>query len=131
MGGYAVVDVEATGRSPWRHRVVEVAVILLDEGLRTEEVFATLVTHYWANLAFLPGERAILNRVEELAHIPAVLIHGRHDVSGPVITPWRLHRRWPASRLIVVEGEGHWGPEATRIMTEAISGFARQGEWGA
>jgi proline iminopeptidase len=95
------------------------------------EVFATLVTHYWANLAFLPGERAILNRVEELAHIPAALIHSRHDVSGPVITPWRLHRRWPASRLIVVEGEGHWGPEATRIMAEAISGFARQGEWVA
>jgi proline iminopeptidase len=48
-----------------------------------------------------------------------------------VITPWRLHRRWPASRLIVVEDEGHWGPEATRIMAEAISGFARQGEWVA
>ncbi|WP_405012769.1 exonuclease domain-containing protein [Kitasatospora sp. NBC_01539] len=43
MGGYAVVDVEATGRSPWRHRVVEVAVVLLDDGLRTEETFATLV----------------------------------------------------------------------------------------
>lgn len=95
------------------------------------EVFATLVTHYWANLAFLPGERAILNRVEELARIPAVLIHGRHDVSGPVITPWLLHRRWPASRLVVVEGEGHGGTELTRIMAEAISGFARQGEWVA
>ena len=43
MGGYAVVDVEATGRSPWRHRVVEVAVVLLDGALRTEETFATLV----------------------------------------------------------------------------------------
>lgn len=43
MGGYAVVDVEATGRSPWRHRVVEVAVVLLDPGLRTEDEFCTLV----------------------------------------------------------------------------------------
>ncbi|MEV6208569.1 3'-5' exonuclease [Kitasatospora sp. NPDC051914] len=43
MGGYAVVDVEATGRSPWRHRVVEVAVVLLDGSLRTEEAFSTLV----------------------------------------------------------------------------------------
>ncbi|MCU7824144.1 3'-5' exonuclease [Kitasatospora sp. DSM 101779] len=43
MGGYAVVDVEATGRSPWRHRIVEVAVVLLDEALRTEEAFATLI----------------------------------------------------------------------------------------
>jgi DNA polymerase-3 subunit epsilon len=43
MGGYAVVDVEATGRSPWRHRVVEVAVVLLDGALRTERAFSTLV----------------------------------------------------------------------------------------
>ncbi|GAA5002667.1 3'-5' exonuclease [Kitasatospora paranensis] len=43
MGGYAVVDVEATGRSPWRHRVVEVAVVLLDGALRTEQAFSTLV----------------------------------------------------------------------------------------
>ncbi|MFF0293346.1 exonuclease domain-containing protein [Kitasatospora sp. NPDC004615] len=43
MNGYAVVDVEATGRSPWRHRVVEVAVVQLDAALRTERVFATLL----------------------------------------------------------------------------------------
>ncbi|WP_285114578.1 prolyl aminopeptidase [Leifsonia sp. fls2-241-R2A-40a] len=89
------------------------------------QVFATLVTHYWANDAFLPGDRAILDRIGELAHLPAILIHGRHDVSGPVITPWLLHRRWPASRLIVVEGEGHGGPESSERMAEAISGFAR------
>ncbi len=41
--GFAVVDVEATGRSPWRHRVVEVAVVLLDSRLRTEAEFATLL----------------------------------------------------------------------------------------
>ena len=41
--GFAVVDVEATGRSPWRHRVVEVAVVLLDDRLRTEAEFATLL----------------------------------------------------------------------------------------
>ncbi|MER5640800.1 3'-5' exonuclease [Kitasatospora sp. NPDC002227] len=41
--GYAVVDIEATGRSPWRHRVVEVAVVLLDEQLRPEGEFSTLL----------------------------------------------------------------------------------------
>ncbi|GAB7182424.1 3'-5' exonuclease [Kitasatospora sp. Ki12] len=41
--GFAVVDVEATGRSPWRHRVVEVAVVLLDERLCPEGEFATLL----------------------------------------------------------------------------------------
>ncbi|MER7750631.1 3'-5' exonuclease [Kitasatospora sp. NPDC097643] len=38
-----MVDVEATGRSPWRHRVVEIAVVLLDGALRPEAEFATLL----------------------------------------------------------------------------------------
>ena len=87
-------------------------------------IFATLVTHYWANDAFLPGPERILDRVDRIAHIPAVLIHGRHDISGPVITPWRLHKEWPASRLHVIENEGHGGPESMDEMTQATDGFA-------
>jgi proline iminopeptidase len=70
-------------------------------------VFATLVTHYWANDAFLSPP--ILDRMERLNGIPATLIHGRRDVSGPAIVPWRLHRAWPGSELIIEEGEGHGG----------------------
>jgi proline iminopeptidase len=87
------------------------------------QVFATLVTHYWANDGFLPGDRAILARVAELAHIPAVFIHGRRDISSPVITAWELHRRWPASRLIVVEEEGHGGPVIAERTAQALSEF--------
>ncbi|WUH91625.1 3'-5' exonuclease [Streptomyces sp. NBC_00433] len=41
--GYAVVDVEATGSSSRRHRVVELALVLLDRDLRPEGEFSTLV----------------------------------------------------------------------------------------
>jgi proline iminopeptidase len=82
-------------------------------------VFATLVTHYWSHDAFLVGPDAIANRVERIAHIPGTLIHGRHDVSGPVITAWRLHQRWSASRLIVIESEGHGGAESMAEMARA------------
>lgn len=42
--GFAVVDVEASGRSPWRHRMVEVGVVLLDYPLlRVEGEFSTLI----------------------------------------------------------------------------------------
>jgi DNA polymerase-3 subunit epsilon len=41
--GYAVVDLEASGSSSRRHRVVEVAVVLLDAELRPEGEFTTLV----------------------------------------------------------------------------------------
>jgi len=70
-------------------------------------VFATLVTHYWAHGAFLAP--SILERTDRLAGIPATLIHGRRDVSGPAVIPWRLHQAWPNSELIIDEGEGHGG----------------------
>jgi DNA polymerase III subunit epsilon len=42
-GGFAVVDVEASGSSSRRHRVIELAVVLLDREVRFEGEFSTLV----------------------------------------------------------------------------------------
>jgi proline iminopeptidase len=84
--------------------------------------FATLVIHYFANAAFLKGQE-ILNNMERIAHLPGVLIHGRLDVSGPLQTAWQLHQRWSASRLIVVETEGHGGATMANEFTKAIASF--------
>lgn len=91
---------------------------------RMDEDFAKLVSWYWANDCFLLGDDRILPRAPELAGIPGALIHGRHDISGPAVTPWLLHRAWPGSRLHVVEGEGHGGPQMLSLTAEAIDGFA-------
>jgi proline iminopeptidase len=85
------------------------------------DVFGTLVTHYWAHDAFLPGEEAVLARTERLRGVPVVLIHGRRDISGPAITPWRLHQRLPQSELHIVEEEGHGGRVSTELMREAVA----------
>jgi len=88
-----------------------------------QAVFATLVTHYWSHDGFLTGADAIAARVERLRDIPTVLVHGRRDISGPVVTPWRLHQLLPASRLVVVEDEGHGGPRCMEEMCRAVDGF--------
>lgn len=96
--------------------------------------FARLVAHYWAHDGFVadhavpwgaePGS-GLLGGMPRIAHLPAVLIHGRRDVSGPLRTAWELHRAWPASRLEVVEEEGHGGPAMVaawrRAMEEMIT----------
>jgi len=89
-------------------------------------VFATLVTHYWANDAFLTDGCDILSRTPVISHIPAALIHGRRDISGPPITPWRLHQDWPASRLLILEEEGHGGPLVMEAMRGCIDSFSRE-----
>jgi proline iminopeptidase len=85
-------------------------------------VFATLVTHYWANDFFL--DPPILDCMDRLAGLPATLIHGRRDVSGPAVIAWRLHRSWPGSVLIVCEVDGHGGPDMVEAMCAANSRHA-------
>ncbi|NKS64093.1 prolyl aminopeptidase [Rhodococcus hoagii] len=89
-------------------------------------VFARLVTHYWGNDCFL-GPRELLDNMHRLAGIPAVLVHGRYDVSGPLDIAWELSRLWPGSRLVVVDDAGHGGGSFTEHLVAAVDSYAQQG----
>ena len=87
-----------------------------------QQVFARLVTHYWSNGCFL-DDAPIADNMHRIAQIPAVLIHGRYDVSGPLDTAWDLYRAWPASRLVVLADAGHGGADMTKAVVDALNGF--------
>ncbi|MEI2732062.1 MAG: alpha/beta fold hydrolase [Dermatophilaceae bacterium] len=90
-----------------------------DEAFRV--AFFRLTARYWSHDGFC--QPPILDRLDRLAGIPATLIHGRRDISSPAITPWRLHRDWPASELLIDEGDGHGGPsmiEHWRAANDAL-----------
>jgi proline iminopeptidase len=72
-----------------------------------------ICSHYFSNAAWLE-EGVLLREAGRLAGIPGVLIHGRLDLSGPLITPWELAKVWPDARLVVVEDSGHTGSETMR-----------------
>lgn len=126
----AVADREAAAEA-WDHwEGVHVSLDQPEEGHDgykgpdRRRAFATLVSHFWAADGFLPGDRAVLRRIEEIAHIPAALVHGRRDVSGPPITAWRLHQRWAQSSLTVIEDEGHVGSSGLCALSSAFDRFA-------
>lgn len=77
------------------------------------------MTHYWGHGCFLADNEVMAN-LHRIAHIPAVLIHGLHDVSGPLDTAWELHKSWPASRLVVVNDAGHFGGRMGQEFVAAI-----------
>ena len=89
-----------------------------------EMVFARLVTHYWSNDCFLDEDEIFLN-MDRLVEIPAVLVHGRYDVSSPLETAWRLHHAWPNSRLVVAEDAGHGGGSFGSALIDALESFKR------
>ena len=87
--------------------------------------FARLVTHYWRNAAFF-GEDQLIREVSKLNGIPGVLIHGRYDVSSPLVTAWRLHKGWSTSELHVLDDAGHGG--GTTFYDVAVGALNRLAE---
>lgn len=85
--------------------------------------FARLVTHYWRHAAWL-GDDELVRGAARLAGIAGVLVHGRADLSSPPDFARRVHRAWPGSELVLVDGAGH-GSDAgmTRAVVTATDRF--------
>jgi proline iminopeptidase len=78
--------------------------------------FVRICAHYFSHGAFL-DDGVLIREAGKLAGIPGVLVHGRGDLGGPVITAWELARAWPDAELVVVDDSGHTGSAA---MQEAL-----------
>lgn len=72
--------------------------------------FARIVTHYFHHGAWLADDE-LLGNIGRLADIPAVLVHGRFDISSPPDVPWLLASSWPSAALHLVR-TGHIGGAA-------------------
>ena len=112
----AVVSLEPNGRpNPYRDRPP--AALL---------AFVRICTHYFAHAAWLE-EGVLLRDAGRLAGIPGLLIHGRLDLSGPLITAWELARAWPDAELVAIDDSGHTGSDTMREQVRrAFDKFARR-----
>jgi len=82
------------------------------------------VTNYFSHAGFLEDD-VLLRNASRLTGIPAVLIHGRLDISGPPDMAWQLNRSWPDSELILLDDVGH-GATLDAVLA-ATQRFARRG----
>ena len=80
--------------------------------------FVRICSHYFAHDGFLE-DGALIRDAGKLAGIPGVLIHGRNDLGGPMITAWELARAWPDAELIVIEDSGHTGSTSMQQVLDA------------
>jgi proline iminopeptidase len=112
----------------------EDAVLSLEPGFRSSVysdhppasllAFVRITAHYYAHGAWLE-DGALLRDAHRLAGIPAVLIHGRLDLSCPLDSAWELARRWPDARLIALADSGHLASASKRAaMLATLDEFA-------
>ncbi|NJL85478.1 MAG: prolyl aminopeptidase [Leptolyngbyaceae cyanobacterium SM1_1_3] len=87
--------------------------------------FARIECHYFINRGFFTDDQ-LLQNVDRIRHIPAVIVQGRYDVVCPMISAWDLHRAWPEAELIVVPDAGHSAtePGIAQALVEASDRFA-------
>lgn len=71
------------------------------------DAFARIECHYFINRGFFEAEDQLLQGVNLIRHLPAVIVQGRYDVVCPMLTAWELHQAWPEAEFIVVPDAGH------------------------
>ncbi len=91
------------------------------------EAFARIECHYFVNRGFLRSDAQLLEDVDRIRHIPAVIVQGRYDVVCPMDSAWALHRAWPEAEFVIVPDAGHAvaEPGITRALLDATDRFAR------
>jgi proline iminopeptidase len=90
------------------------------------DAFARIECHYFVNKGFLETDNQLIENVDKIRHLPAVIVQGRYDVVCPMISAWELHQAWPEAEFIVVADAGHSMTEVgiRSTLIEATDKFA-------
>ena len=86
---------------------------------------AALETHYFVNNNFI-SDNEILDNMSKIAHIRAVIIHGRYDMVCPIENSYAISQAWPESKLEIIRHAGHAAkePAITCALVQATNELA-------
>ncbi|MGI9106677.1 MAG: prolyl aminopeptidase [Pyrinomonadaceae bacterium] len=92
--------------------------------------FARIECHYFTNHAFFETDNYLIENVEKIRRIPAVIVQGRYDVVCPMMSAWELHRAWPEAELKIIPDAGHSAlePGTRGALVEATDRFKNSDE---
>ncbi|ALG68131.1 prolyl aminopeptidase [Beggiatoa leptomitoformis] len=88
---------------------------------------ARIECYYMNNLCFIEDEH-ILNNLNALTTIPAILIHGQQDLVCPLESAYQLHQVLPNSQLTVLPQSGHLSstPAMLSALVQATDEFSQR-----
>lgn len=85
---------------------------------------ARIEAHYFTHNGFTPPTK-LLDDIDRMRKIPAVIVQGRYDVVCPVDTAYDLHRVWPEADFRIIPDAGHSAlePGIRSALIEATERF--------
>lgn len=97
---------------------------------KTALSLSRIEAHYFANNIFLP-DNSLLDNIDRIRHIPAVIVQGRYDAVCPIVSADALARAWPEARYEIVPDAGHsaFEPGITQALVAATQAFAQTGRF--
>jgi proline iminopeptidase len=91
---------------------------------------ARLEIHYFRHGGFFEDNQ-LLRDMHRIAHLPATIIHGRHDMLCTPLTAFRVAGAWPGAVLRIIEDGGHtaFEPGMLAALLEATERFKQDGSF--
>ncbi|WP_394176862.1 prolyl aminopeptidase [Thalassotalea litorea] len=100
--------------SLWEQRISTLeanhSTIETPEQIHSAVAMATIENHYFVNHCFFEADY-LLNHIDTISHIPAIIIHGRYDMVCQLQRAYELKQRWQNATLNVIPLAGHSGFE--------------------
>lgn len=78
---------------------------------------ALIECHYYTNQCFI-AENQILDNMDKLKGIPAIIVHGRYDMITPLDNAASLIKNWKQAKLKIVHLAGHASTDVA--LTDAL-----------
>lgn len=114
----------------WESYLVQFEPKDVDEDAQESLAIARIETHYFVHQGWLQGDKAILNNINPIRHIPTIICQGRYDLCTPMQSAWELAQAFPEAELRIVQG-GHssFDEGLNTVLKEAVAEMVDRAGW--
>ena len=83
---------------------------------------ARIECHYFMNNSFFDSENYLIENVDNIRHIPTIIVQGRYDVVCPSVSAYELKKAFPEADLQIIADAGHSisEPGITSALVDAM-----------
>lgn len=91
--------------------------------LKPEDLVEIKIGLNYIHKKYFLKENQIIDQADKIKEIPMLMVHNRLDMVCPLLSAYNLHQKLPKSKLVIVPGRGHFGPQFYDAICAAIKEY--------